>query len=116
MQTNLGSVVARMSNGNEQSGRIRVVFRLFHAFTEAKTFSVVITVLVISCFLPVVIGIVLHNYCTDSCQQIWYAVAQYEFYGMNSIVNAFIYEMRHINYRKALQKILFKISYGNCCS
>ena len=108
------SMVAGISNNNEQSGSMRVVLRLFHAITEAKTFAIVITVLAVCCFLPTIIGTVLYHSCSDSCRQVWYVVVHYEFYGINSIVNAFIYGVRHVTYRKACGQILFKILDCNC--
>ena len=110
------SVVTGINNCNEKSGRTRVVLRLFHAFTEARTFSIVITVLVISCVLPTVITVVLESHCSDSCRQVWFVIVQYELYRINSIVNAFIYGMRHIKYRKAYGQILFRIlDFSSCC-
>ena len=109
------SMGASISNHNEHSGSMRVVLRLFYAFAEAKTFSIVIAMLAIFCFLPTVIGGALENSCSDSCRQVWYVVVQYELYGINSIVNAFIYGIRHIKYRKAYGQILFKIIDCNCC-
>ncbi|XP_028411154.1 alpha-1A adrenergic receptor-like [Dendronephthya gigantea] len=106
--------IVSASNHNEQSGSMRVVFRLFQAFKEAKTFSFVITVLAICCFTPTIIGSLLKKFCSASCQQMWYVVVQYEFYGINSIVNAFIYGVRHIKYRKAYRGIILKILDCNC--
>ena len=108
------SMVAGFYNDNERSGNMRVVFRLFHALKEVKTFSIVIIVLAICCYLPTIIGAVLNNYCSDSCQMIWYVVVQYDSYGINSIVNAFIYGMRHMKYRKAYGHILLKILRCDC--
>jgi hypothetical protein len=69
-------------------------------------------VLTICCFTPTIVGNVLYcdtAVCNMSFRRIWYLVFQYEFYGINSIVNAFIYGMRHIRQRKAYGNILFKI-------
>jgi hypothetical protein len=81
----------------------------FRALKAVKTFSIVVAVLVFCVLIPNVVGPVLYYYCSDSCKQMWYIVFHYEFYGINSIVNAFIYGMRHIKYRKGYQHILFKI-------
>ena len=93
--------------GNSTAG----IRRFFRAIKSSKTFCIVVIVLTICCFTPTVVGTILSNgtVCNLSCQQIWYLVFQYEFYGINSIVNAFIYGMRHIKHRKAYVKILFKI-------
>jgi hypothetical protein len=59
---------------------------------------------------PTVLGTVIqYSNCSPSCLQMWYVVCNYQLYGINSIVNAFIYGMRHIKYRKAYRFILFKI-------
>jgi hypothetical protein len=75
----------------------------------AKTFSIVVALLTFFVFTPAVIRLTIELSCSELCRQIWFVVLQYEFYGINSIVNAFIYGMRHIKYRKAYGNILFKI-------
>jgi hypothetical protein len=85
--------------------------RFFQAFKAVRTFSGVVAVLTLCVLTPIVVGQVLENIssCSDSCKQLWFGVLHYEFYGINSIVNAFIYGMRHIRYRKASGQILLRI-------
>ena len=86
------------------------VNRFFHALKAAKTFSIVVAVLTFCVLTPTVVGLVLkENSCSASCRQLWFVVFHFEFYGINSIVNAFIYGMRHIKYRKASGHILLRI-------
>ncbi|CAB4011735.1 alpha-1A adrenergic receptor-like, partial [Paramuricea clavata] len=84
------------------------IVRLLVGFKAAKTFGIVVAVLTFCVLTPTVLGIAIKNSC-ESCYQMWYIVFQYDFYGMNSIVNAFIYGMRHIKYRKAYGNILVKL-------
>ena len=100
---------------NEQTGnRIATISHLFQAVKAVKTFCIVVAVLVFCVLTPTVAGWVIYgSSCTGSCRQLWFVVFQYEFYGINSIVNAFIYGLRHNKYRKAYRKILFKIL---CCN
>jgi hypothetical protein len=93
----------------------RDVNRFFQALKTVKTFSIVVAVLTFCVLTPSVVGLVM-NYvssCGDSCQQLWFAVFHYEFYGINSIVNAFIYGIRHINYRKGPVRIILRILRSN---
>ncbi len=87
------------------------VNRFFHALKAVKTFSIVVAVLTFCVLTPTVVGLVLYKTSYGlSCEQLWFVVFHYEFYGINSIVNAYIYGMRHIKYRKAYGHILvFKI-------
>ena len=91
-----------------QSKRLIGIVRLLVGFKAAKTFAIVVAVLTFCVLTPTVVGVVIDRYC-KSCYQLWYIVFQFEFYGMNSIVNAFIYGMRHIKYKKAYGNILLKI-------
>ena len=96
--------------GNEQSSQnLIAIRRFFSALKEAKTFSVVIVVLAFCVLTPTLIGLALTNFCTESCRHTWYVVLHYELYGINSIVNPFIYGMRHMKYRKAFKDILLGI-------
>ena len=87
------------------------VNRFFHALKAAKTFSIVVAVLTFCVLTPTVVGLVLKekSICSASCRQLWFVVFHFEFYGTNSIVNAFIYGMRHIKYREASGHILLRI-------
>ena len=94
---------------SEQSSRRLIgIVRLLVGFKAAKTFAIVVAVLTFCVLTPTVVGVVIDRYC-KSCYQLWYIVFQFEFYGMNSVVNAFIYGMRHIKYKKAYGNILLKI-------
>ena len=95
----------------ETATNMRDVHRFFHALKAVKTFMIVVTVLTFCVITPTAVG-GLVNYissCSHSCQSLWFVVFHYELYGINSIVNAFIYGMRHIKYRKASGHILLKI-------
>ena len=106
----LAETVGAVITSNEQPlNRMSHINRFFHALKAVKTFSIVVTVLTFCILTPTVVGKVVQYSCSDSCVQMWYVVFHYEFYGLNSIVNAFIYGMRHIKYRKAYGHILFKI-------
>ena len=94
---------------SEQSSRRLIgIVRLLVGFKAAKTFAIVVAVLTFCVLTPTVVGVVIDRYC-KLCYQLWYIVFQFEFYGMNSVVNAFIYGMRHIKYKKAYGNILLKI-------
>jgi hypothetical protein len=95
-------------SGKQSSKRLIGIVRLLIGFKAAKTFSIVVAVLTFCVLTPTVVGVVIERSC-ESCYQIWYIVFQFEFYGINSIVNAFIYGMRHIKYRKAYENILLNI-------
>ena len=86
------------------------VNRFFYAFKAVKTFSIVVAVLAFCVIIPTVVRRLLFECsCSVSCQRLWLVVFHYEFYGVNSIVNALIYGIRHITYRKAPGQILLKI-------
>ena len=91
------------------ANRMSFVLRFFVGLKEAKTFAIVVAVLAICILTPTVVGRILVEFCTTSCWQIWFVVLNYELYGINSVVNAFIYGMRHAKYRKAYLHILFKL-------
>ena len=96
---------------NQSHSRSVAIRRLFQALKVVKTFFMVSIVLAFCCFVPSVLGAVQTRYdiCSASCKAIWYLVLQYELYGINSIVNAFIYGLRHLKQRKAYGQILSKI-------
>ena len=85
------------------------VHRILVAWKGVKTFFIVIVVLVFCCFVPTVVGRPLLYTCSEACQQVWYVVVNYELYGINSIVNPFIYGMRHLKYRRAYGYIIVKL-------
>ena len=98
-------------NFDEQSANIglSLVVQFMVALKQAKTFAIVVTVLAFCVLIPTVVGPILFNFCSESCWLIWFLVFNYDFYGINSIVNAFIYGMRHLKYRKAYGKIIIKL-------
>ena len=82
----------------------------FHAFKAVKTFIIVVAILAFCVIIPTVVGRLLFEFsCSQWWQRLWFVVLNYEFYGINSIVNAFIYGVRHIKYRKASGHILLRI-------
>ena len=104
------TTIASADNSTEQStNRMSFVLRFFVGLKEAKTFAIIVAVLAISILIPTVVRGILLKFCTTSCRQIWFVVLNYELYGINSVVNAFIYGMRHVKYRKAYLDILFKL-------
>ena len=106
----LAETTLPVTTSNGQAGnKMSAIHRFFRAHKAVKTFSIVVAVLVFCVLIPNVVGPVIYSSCSDSYNQMWYVVFYYEFYGINSIVNAFIYGMRHIKYRKGYRHILFNI-------
>ena len=104
------ATIASVDNFPEVSAnRMSFVLGFFVAFKTAKTFAIVVAVLTICVLIPTAVGQILDKFCTDRCRQIWYVVFNYELYVINSVVNAYIYGMRHVKYRKAYLNILFKL-------
>ena len=104
------TTVASAKNSTEQStSRMSFVLGFFVSLKSAKTFAIVVAVLTICILTPTVVRLILYHFCTESCQQIWLVVVNYDFYGINSVVNAFIYGMRHVKYRRAYLHILFNL-------
>ena len=104
------TTIASANNSTEETtNRMSFVLRFFVALKAAKTFAIVVAVLTICILTPIVVGRIINVFCDDACEQIWYVVLNYELYGINSVVNAFIYGMRHVKYRKAYLRILFKL-------
>jgi hypothetical protein len=87
----------------------RNVNGFFQALKAVKTFSIVVAVLTFCVLAPTVVALGLNESSCQSFLQFWYTVFHYEFYGMNSVVNVFIYGMRHTKYRKATGQIIFQI-------
>jgi hypothetical protein len=102
------AVAAETSNG-QPANKMSAIHGFFQAHKAVKTFSIVEAVLAFCVLTPAVVGPVLYYFCTHSCRQMWYLVFNYELYGINSVVNAFIYGIRHIKYRKAYRHIILKI-------
>ena len=104
------TTIASADNSAEQStSKMSIVLEFFVALKSAKTFAIVVAVLTVCVLIPTVVGRILAKFCDVPCPQFWYVVVNYELYGINSVVNAFIYGMRHVKYRKAYQHILFKL-------
>jgi prolactin releasing hormone receptor len=104
------AVPAITTSDRQPGNKISAIRGFFRAVKAVKTFSIVVAVLAFCVLTPTVLGTVIqYSNCSPSCLQMWYVVCNYQLYGINSIVNAFIYGMRHIKYRKAYRFILFKI-------
>ena len=93
---------------NEKT-RMKLVVRFFVGLKTAKTFSIVVAVLIFCLFTPTLIREMLKQVCSPACSRYFVVIFRYEFYGINSVVNAFIYGLRHVKYRKAFGKILLKV-------
>ena len=104
------TMMTRVHNSTEESAnKMNFVVTFLVALKAAKTFAIVVAVLTICILTPTVVGRILIEFYSARFQQIWYVVFNYEFNGINSVVNAFIYGMRHVKYRKAYLNILFKL-------
>ena len=99
-----------VNNSNEGSGdRMSFVFGFLGALKAAKTFAIVFAVLTFCSLIPTLVSQILIHFCSNVCLQIWYVVLKYELYGINSIVNVFIYGIRDVKFRKAYLRIFFKL-------
>ena len=109
-----GIIAAPTSNSMEdhlhRKTWMRSVVRFFVGLKEAKTFSIVLAVLVLCIFVPTLVGTMLYRLSSKHVWGYWYLIFHYEFYGINSVVNAFIYGMRHVRYRKEFGRIFLKCS------
>ena len=104
--------IASVDNSTEKSANIELesfVLRFFVALKSAKTFAIVVAVLTFCMLTPTMVGEILSKFCTGPCYQIWVVVFHYELYGINSVVNAFIYGIRHAKYRKAFRNSFSKL-------
>ena len=102
-------IVAINNCNDEIANEMSFVAGFFVALKTAKTFSIVFATLTLCILTPTILGHAINIWGSDSDKHIWFIVLHYEFYGLNSIVNAFIYGMRHIKYRKAYFHTLFKL-------
>ena len=110
----LAETTLTADNPNEISSK--KMMRVLHfvvGLKTAKTFCIVVVVLAVCVVIPSTIGLMIEIFGSEPCRQIWFIVFHYEFYGVNSVVNPFIYGMRHIKYRKGYGDIPFKIL--GCC-
>ena len=105
------TTIARADNSTEESSnRTSFVREFFVALKLAKTFVIVAAVLTVCILVPTVVGrILVFEFCSARCKQIWFVLLNYEFYALNSVVNVFIYGMRHVKYRKGCLHILLKL-------
>ena len=105
-----GTIQAADSNttADHRRYRMRIVLRFFVGLRQVKTFSIVVAVLIFCVIVPTLLGTILYYFSSNSVWSTWDLIFYYEFYGINSVVNAFIYVMRHVKYRKAFAKIFFK--------
>ena len=102
--------MARFYMRNEESplNKFKSFHQIVRAFKAVKTFLIIILVLTFCCLIPSLIGLVLYYIVQSKSAHIWYVVIVYDLAGINSIVNAFIYGMRHAKYRKAYKQLLSK--------
>jgi hypothetical protein len=106
----LAETAVTFGTSNEQSSKKLVgMLRFYIGLKAAKTFLIVVVVLAFCVFIPTAVGVTIERFYSKPYRKIWYVFFNYEFYGINSIVNAFIYGIRHIKYRKAYGNIIFKI-------
>ena len=97
-----------MEDHRSRKTRMRSVVRFFVGLKEAKTFSIVVVVLMFCIFVPTLVGTMLSHLNCNKIWGYWYLIFHYEFYGINSVVNTFIYGMRHLKYRKEFGRIFLK--------
>ena len=104
------TTIANVDNSTEESpNRMIFVLRFFVALKVAKTFTIVVVVLTFCVLTPTVVGQMLWRTCGQQCGKFWLVVFHYELYGINSVVNAFIYGKRHVKYKKAYLHIILKL-------
>ena len=89
------TVVAVTTGNGEPANKMTRMIDFFRNHKAVKTFSIVVAVLTFCVLTPTVVGKVVKYSCSVTCKHMWYIVFHYEFYGINSIVNAFIYGVRH---------------------
>ena len=105
------AIITADDPNKESAKKLRAVRQFFVALKTAKTFAIVVAVLTFCILTPTVVAIVLRNCSCKTYEMIWYVFFYYELFGINSIVNVFIYGMRHMKYREAYADILFKLLY-----
>ena len=104
------ATIATVEKSSEESNkRMSFLIGFFVALKAAKTYVIVVAVLTICILIPTMLGQILNKFCSGPCKHIWFVVFHYELCGINSVVNAFIYGLRHVKYRKAYRHILFKL-------
>ena len=103
------TIVIVDNSAEESNNRMSFVLGFFVALKAAKTFAIVVAVLTFCILTPTLIGTMVYLFCSHRFKQIWFVIFNYELLGINSVVNAFIYGVRHVKYRKAYLHILFKL-------
>ena len=111
------TIVSGNSSTEGSADRMNYVVGFFAALKTAKTFAIVVAALTICVLIPIVVAPIVFRFSTLSRRRLWYAVFHFELFGINSVVNAYIYEMRHVKYRKAYLHILYKLfSFHKACN
>ena len=90
--------------------RMKIVVRFFLDLKASKTFFIVVGVLIFCILAPTLVDIILYYFASMNVRRDWNLGFYYDFFGINSVVNAFIYGMRHVKYRKAVRKLLLKVT------
>ena len=103
----------KKTSREHSSKQLRRLLSIVTVCKTSKTFLIVVVVLAFSVFIPTVIGLVVEFSCSKFCQHLWFVIFYYEFYGVNSVVNAFVYGMRHVKYKKAYKNILLNVCHCN---
>ena len=103
------TVTVKDDSEGESTKNMSVAVQFFVALKAAKTFAIVFAVLTFCILTPTVVAHVLIGYGSVKSKMVWFTFFQYDIYGMNSIVNAYIYGMRHVKWRKGYAHILFKL-------
>ena len=104
------TTIASVDNSTEESNhRMSLVVGFVVALKAAKTFATVVVVLTFFVLIPILVGTILYLFCSDRCRQIWFVIFNYELFGINSVVNVFIYGLRHVKYRKSCLHVLLKL-------
>ena len=98
--------IPKNTSREHSSKQLRRILDILTVCKTCKTFLIVVVVLAFCVFIPTVIGLVVEFSCSKFFQHFWFVIFHYEFYGVNSVVNAFIYGMRHVKYKKAYKNIL----------
>ena len=110
------TAMTSVDNSTEETGhRMSFALRFFVALKAAKTFIIVFVVLTFCILTPTVVGRILYEFYAERRRHFWYVVFHYEFYGINSVVNAFIYGMRCVKHRKVYLQILVQLLSNFSC-
>ena len=102
-------VTVNYNSKGESAKKTSAAVQFLVALKEAKTFAIVVAVLTFCILTPTVVGSVMIRYGSVKNQMVWFIFFNYDIYGINSIVNAYIYGMRHVKWRKGYAHILIKL-------